>query len=207
MDLSQLIACGVAPTQARAFIGPINAHCPRFLINTRSRMAAFLAEGMWESANFAKLEESFFYREPASLVKTFSRAFRSSIDAVPYVMGKDIKGLANKVYAGVAGNGDEASGDGWKFRGRGCGITGRGNYERLGSMVARDWLSNPDDVATPDGAILSFCAYWTWRQLNQPADGSDIDAVTRKINPAMFGAAQRRQLFAECSSALIHWEV
>ena len=203
MTLADLIACGVAPTQARLFIDPVSRWCPAFGIVSPVRLAAFLAECIVESGAFVKMEESFFYRDPVRLAGVFRRAFKNPSDAVPFTLGKDPKGLASRVYAGVNGNGDEASGDGWRFRGRGpFQLTGRANYLLHGQAVGRDWIAYPDEVSTPSGGVLAACSFWKACGFNAPADASDIDTISRGINPAGLALVERAQRFSECLQAL-----
>ncbi len=100
------------------------------------------------------------------------------------------------MYSSRLGNGDEASGDGWKYRGRGpIQITGKDNYRSSGVAIGVDYLTNPELVAlSPDGART---AGWFWDHIggNSLADNSDIDALTKRINGGMTGAADRRARF------------
>ena len=103
------------------------------------------------------------------------------------------RALANRVYAGKIGNGDEASGDGWRFRGRGLKqLTGRANYARAATRCGRPYLDQPDLVALPDDAVLTACAFWVDAGCNERADAQDWDGITRAVNgPAMLQAVQR----------------
>ncbi len=198
MLLGQLVACGVAPTQARLYVDPVSRYAGQFSCDSPLRLAAFLGQAIHESNAFVSTEESLFYRDPAYLARIFRRAFRTPADAAPFVSkpGDDrSKRLANRVYAGVNGNGDEASGDGWRFRGRGpFQLTGRANYLSAGLRGGRDWLAAPDDVATPDGGTLAAFVFFVKVGGPALADSWSIDDLTRRVNPAMLGAAHRQQL-------------
>lgn len=198
MNLAQFIACGVHPTQARLFVDPISRYAGQFACSTPNRLAAFLGQAMHESNRFQSLEESLFYRDPARLAGIFSRAFHTPADASPYVSASGDNrsvALACRVYANVNGNGDEASGDGWRFRGRGpFQLTGRANYLAQGQKAGRDWITNPDDVSSPDGGTLAAFVFFVSIGGPSLADSWAIDDITRRINPAMLGAADRRQL-------------
>jgi len=110
------------------------------------------------------------------------------------------KELANTVYSNRIGNGDYDSGDGWRYRGRGVfQLTGRSNYAAAGAALWRPYKDEPDLVAQPLDACMTAGWYWDSRKLNLLAD---IDGITRKINPAMAGADDRRQRFEIAVMAL-----
>lgn len=194
--IERLIAAGVHPTQARAFADPLKAAMALFDISTDERQAAFLAQCMVESQNFTRLEENLFYSTPARLNAIFS-AITTNAEAAQYV--RNPKALANKVYANRNGNGDEASGDGWAFRGRGLfQLTGRANYKKASEGVGMGavYLHKPDLVATPSDACLTAGWYWQSHGCNQLIDAGDFDRTTRMINgPAMLHRHERAAAF------------
>jgi len=196
ITVAQLIGAGIAPTQAKAFVDALNQVLPLFNINTAPRIAAFIAQCAHESTNFTALEESLYYRTPERIramwpTRVPNLALAATLCRNPVV-------LANKVYSDRLGNGNEASGDGWKYRGRGLlQITGRGNYREAGFEAI------PEDVAKPYGAVMTACKFWSRNNLNALADSSNIDAVTRVINgPAMVGKVERRENFREALAAM-----
>lgn len=195
--IPRLIAVGIAPTQARLFAEPLSIAFERFEINTPSRVAMFLAQASHESAGFASLEESLYYRDPLRIVKVWPSKFTGYADAARFV--KKPEALANHVYAHRNGNGDEASGDGWKYRGRGLfQLTGRHNYAAAGEGVGAPYVDTPDLVTLPLHAALSAGWYWASRGLNDMADAKDVVGVTRAINgKALLGLDERRELFSE----------
>jgi putative chitinase len=194
LELNQLIACGIGPTQARVFLDPLRSAFEQFRIDTACRMAGFIAQAAHESTNFARLEENLHYSTPERIISTFS-SVRSIADAVPLI--RNPEALANHVYANRGGNGDEASGDGWRYRGRGLfQLTGRANYMAAGDALGTDLKGHPDRVAQPDMAVATSAWYWAAANCNELADGAQIDVITRKINGrAMLGAVERRNLF------------
>lgn len=200
--VSQLIDAGVAPTPARAFAEPLTAACAEFGISGPRQVAAFLAQAMHESAGFTSLEESLWYRDPARIATVFRSAFIDAAEAVPYARAPER--LANRGYAGRLGNGDEASGDGWRYRGRGLfQLTGRANYARAAAALGRPYLERPELVAQPADAARTAGWYWASRALSPIAERGDIDAVTRAINgSAMLGRAERASLYARTLRAL-----
>lgn len=193
LTLPTLIAAGVPPTQARQYVDPLAAACARFGINTPARIAGFLAQCRVESADFTRLEENLFYTTPERIRQVFPSRVASMADAARLV--RNPKALANCVYAGKIGNGNEASGDGFRFRGRGLKqLTGRANYADAASGLGRPYLDQPDLVALPDDACLTAAWFWTSAKANILADSAQWDAITRAVNgPAMLKADLRRQ--------------
>ncbi len=194
--IERLIAAGVGPTQARAFADPLKAAMGLFDISTDERQAAFLAQAMVESTKFTQLEEDLYYTTP-SRVNAFFSAIRTDEEAARYI--RNPKALANKVYANRNGNGDEASGDGWIYRGRGLfQLTGRGNYKKASEGVGMGavYMHKPDLVATPPDACLTAAWYWQSHGCNQLIDAGNFDTTTRLINgPAMLHKHERAAAF------------
>jgi putative chitinase len=120
----------------------------------------------------------------------------STVDQARALVGKP-QDLANIAYGNRNGNGDQASGDGWRYRGRGCiQLTGRNNYTAAALKCSEPYLDQPDLVATPGDACLTAGWFWDRNSLNRLADAGDIDGITRGVNgSAMAGAQERRQLF------------
>jgi putative chitinase len=203
LDLARLVAAGVAPTQARTFLAPLRAACEAFRIDTPARAAGFIAQCCVESTGFTRLEEDLFYRKPEWLRQVFSSYVPSL--AVAQTLTRNPRALANRVYAGRLGNGSEASGDGWAYRGRGLlQLTGRDNYANAERALALPLLVQPELAAEPTGACLTAAWYWHTRKLNHLADSAQWDAITRAVNgPAMLHAAQRRQMSSDAALALM----
>lgn len=202
IDLALLIACGVAPTQARQFADPLSEACQRFHIATPARVAAFVAQVAHESANFTRLEENLYYSTPERIRAIFPTRVPSL--QVAATLTRNPQALANRVYSNRLGNGDEDSGDGYRFIGRGLiQLTGRANYHVAGDALGRPYTTSPKLVATPEDA--AYTAAWFWASIggNDLADSSQIDALTRRINgPAMAGADDRRSRFDDNMRAL-----
>jgi putative chitinase len=190
---ANLVAAGIAPAQANLFAEPLTIACERFDIITPERVAAFLGQCMVESALFKHTEEVLYYNDPARIFSVFRSHFESVQDAIPYAM-KPAK-LGARVYANRLGNGDEASADGFKYRGRGLlQITGRDAYAGAGNGLAHDYVGQPDLVALPPDACLTAAWYWHTNDLNRLADAGDIDAITRAVNGrAMLDRDERKQ--------------
>jgi putative chitinase len=152
---------------------------------TRLRLIHFLAQIAHESDFIPRTENLNYSAE--GLVKTWPGRFRTIVEAAPYA--RHPEKIANKVYASRYGNGNEASGDGWRFRGRGwCQLTFRANYERFG------FADNPDALLTMDGAAKAAAMYWIDKDINTHADRDDIATVTQKVNGGTVGFADRLRI-------------
>lgn len=202
ITIASLIAAGIHPTQAKVFADPLNSVCQLYGIDTPVRQSAFIAQCAHESAGFSQLEECLWYRDPQHIQATFPDEVHS-IQQAQSLVGQPQK-LANCVYANKNGNGDEASGDGWTFRGRGLlQITGRANYTEASVGAGRNWVANPGLLTNPPDACLASAWLWNKRDLNTLADVSDIRSITRAINgPALDGLPDRQQWFEQCLRAL-----
>ena len=160
-----------------------------YWINSTIRKAAFLSQCHHESAGFKKLEENLNYN-PLRLTQIWPNRFPNVSFAKRYAHNPIA--LGNFVYSNRMGNGNELSGDGYKFRGRGLlQITGRVNYEIMHGALNIDCINNPDLLLVPDNAIRSACIIWTKLNLNQIADKEDIAAITKKINGGTNGLQER----------------
>ncbi len=201
ITVSNLVAAGIAPTQARAFLPFLSAACARFQINTPARIAGFVAQCRVESAGFTTLEEGLYYRDPARIMKIWPTRVTSIQQAQS--LTRNPQGLANVVYADRLGNGDTASGDGWRFRGRGLKqLTGKNNYIDAASELDRPYVTNPDLVATPKDACMTAAWFWHCIKGNVLADSAQWDAITRAVNgPGMLQADVRRQYSEEAVAA------
>lgn len=166
-------------------------------ITTPRRVAAFLGECSAESGGLLELEENLNY-SAARLCEVWPNRFRSAEAAEACAMSPEV--LANRVYADRMGNGDEASGDGWRFHGRGLiQITGRTTYAQFAQATNMTLDQAVDQAVTQAGAASSAAWFWTAHELNTLADTWSIDLLTRKINGGTDGAAERSRL---CEAAL-----
>lgn len=202
ITIATLIACGIAPTQARAFADPLATACARFSIDTPQRVAGFIGQCVVESVGFTRLEEGLFYTTPERIRSVFPSRVPSL--AVAATLARNPRALANRVYAGRLGNGDEASGDGWAYRGRGLiQLTGRDNYAAAAAGCGKLYLERPDLVAQPEDAALTAAWFWSSAGLNALADTKNWDGITRRVNgPAMLHKAERTAATLEALEAL-----
>ena len=162
---------------------------PEYEINTPKRVAAFLAQCAHESGGFIFLKENLNYKA-ASLRKVFPKYFPDDATAAAYA-NKPEK-IANRVYANRMGNGDEASGDGWKYCGRGLiQLTGKNNYTFFAASLDIPVEEASEYLETFEGAVQSACFFWEQNKLNQWADAGDILTLTKRINGGTIGLEDR----------------
>ena len=166
---------------------------PRYEITTVERVAAFLAQCGHESADFTVLKENLNY-SAEGLSKVFPKRFPTVAVAQPY--NRNPEKIANKIYADRMGNGPEASGEGYKFRGRGAiQLTGKENYSKFAASLGMDLTAAVAYCETLEGAIESACWFWTTNKLNALADATDIVALTKRINGGTIGLEDRKHHF------------
>jgi putative chitinase len=169
-----------------------NAICeilPVYEINTPERVAAFIAQCAHESGYFRFLRENLNYRAE-SLIKTFPRHFKTLEEAKRYERKPEM--IANKVYANRMGNSDEASGDGWRYLGRGLiQLTGKNNYTLFAASIDTPLEEIPEYLQTFEGAIQSACWFWEQNNLNRFADSRDIVTMSKRINGGTIGMEDR----------------
>lgn len=186
--LAELVQGGVTPVIV-AIAPVLQGEGEAAGVNTPLRLAHFLAQIAYESARFTRLVEDLDYG-PARIAQVWPRlAVRVGELAHNPVL------IANAAYGQIGGNHGEASGDGWRYRGRSLiQITGRWNYIHFGALIGVDLEHEPDRAAEPVIAARLALAYWTSRDCNADADRDDTEAVTRRINPACEGLAERKAL-------------
>lgn len=186
----QLEQLHIAPHWADA----LNATFERFNILTPRQQAAFIGQCGHESANFRVLEENLNYRA-ATLLKLFPRTPRRAWGFTPEEAAayeRQPKKIANRIYSNRMSNRDEASGDGYRFRGRGCiQLTGTANYHHAGQALGVDFIMEPDLVATPQYAALTAGWFWDTQKLNAIAESGNHLALTKKINGGTIGLDDR----------------
>jgi putative chitinase len=164
---------------------------PDYDINTPPRVAAFVAQCAHESGGFKFLKENLNYKAE-SLSRVWPKYFKDPAVAQQYAHNQEA--IANRAYANRMGNGNEASGDGWRFCGRGLiQLTGRSNYQAFADSIETDINDIPEYLATFEGAVQSACWFWESNNLNKWADAGDILTLTKKINGGTLGLADRQQ--------------
>ena len=165
---------------------------PDYEINTPQRIAAFVAQCSHESAGFTALKENLNYKA-ATLRKIFPKYFPTDDLANAYAnMPNKQEAIANRVYASRMGNGDEHSGDGYRYCGRGLiQLTGKSNYQSFADSLEMNVEDVPEYLATFEGAAQSACWFWETNNLNQWADKGDILTLTKRINGGTIGLEDR----------------
>ena len=173
-----------------------------FGITTNLRLAHFLAQCALESMGFTATVENLNYRA-ARLIQVFPKYFRG-VD--PNAYANNPAKIGSRVYANRMGNGDEASGDGFKFRGRGyIQLTGRNNYTSFSTFVGEDCVANPDLVATKyplASAAFFFKSNSIWSICDQGANDATVTRVTKVVNGGTHGLTERLQNFKTFMRAL-----
>lgn len=170
----------------------LNEELPKYGIDTRARIAAFLGQVGHESAHLNVLVENLNY-SAAGLRRVFPKYFPT--DALAKEYARRPAAIASRVYASRMGNSDEKSGDGWRYRGRGLiQCTGKNNYRACSVHLFGDerLLENPDLLIEPKYAVLSALWFWSTNMLNAFAD--DIDALTKRVNGGTNGLADRKAI-------------
>lgn len=179
----------------------LNKILPTYNIVTVDEVSAFLSQCGHESLDFTLFEEGLNYSADA-LHRTWPHRFPD--DATSNAYARQPQKIANKVYADRMGNGNEASGDGWLFHGRGAvQITGRNNYTAFARYKKMDLKLVPAYLVTIEGAIDSASWFWTTNKLNAFADKEDIEGLTRAINGGTLGLDDRKKRWGVCLSVLV----
>lgn len=162
---------------------------PIFEINTVGRVAAFIAQTAHESGGYTALKENLNY-SAESLHKVWPNRFPTVESAQPY--NRNPQAIANKVYGGRMGNGDESSGEGWLYCGRGLlQLTGKANYSAFSEYAGMSVEDAPAYIETPRGAVHSACWFWFSNDLNTYADAGDFVGMTKRINGGTIGLDDR----------------
>ena len=183
------------------WVDALNETFERFGIVTHAQQASFIGQCGHECGNFKVLEENLNYRAE-TLMKLWKSRFPTLEIANEY--SRNPKKIANKVYASRMGNRDESSGDGFRFRGRGCiQLTGHANYFHAGKACGEDFVMNPDLVATPKYAAMTAGWFWSTHKLNQYADARDYVSMTKKINGGTIGLNDRVKHISHALEILI----
>jgi putative chitinase len=200
MTAEDLIGClGCTEGNARRWAGPLTEAMDCNLIHTPVRQAAFMAQIGHESGLLTRLEENLNYNH-AALLGTFPKHF--SVENVDDYVRHPEK-IANRAYANRMGNGDEASGDGWRFRGRGLiQLTGRESYDLCGKALRIDLIADPDLLLQERHAADSAGWEWDTKLCNNAIDSGNFEKVCRLINGGLNGYASRLELWNKAKTYL-----
>jgi putative chitinase len=186
----QLKKMHIDPSLADAF----NETFQRFGINSPVQQASWIGQCGHECGNFRILEENLNYRA-ATLLKLFPRTPKRAWGFTPEEAAayeKQPQKIANRIYGNRMGNRDEASGDGYRFRGSGfLQLTGHSNFYHAGQALGEDFVMQPELVRTPKYAAMTAGWFWQTHKLNQYADSRDFVMMTKKINGGIIGLDDR----------------
>lgn len=176
IDRSELIQL---TSVADAWTNPLNEAMALYAITSQTRVEMFLATCLYESTGLTRLTENLNY-SAAALVRVWPSRFPPGI-AEQYQMRPQM--IANRAYANRGGNGDERSGDGWKYRGRGpIQITGKDNYAAAGAAIGMPLAEQPDLLLAPEAGALTAAWFWAENGCNGIADTADFPGTQGVVN-------------------------
>ena len=168
----------------------------RFDISSPARQACWIGQCGHECGNFRIMEENLNYRA-ATLLKLFPRTPKRAWGFTPEEAAayeKQPQRIANRIYSNRMGNRDEASGDGWRFRGAGfLQLTGHSNFWHASQALGEDFVMQPELVRTPKYAAMTAGWFWQTHRLNQYADSGDYLTLTKRINGGTIGLEDRKK--------------
>ena len=193
------------PHVSTAVFEPLNRAMTRFDINSKVRMAAFLAQIGHESGGLTVFEENLNYTAQG-LAKTWPKRFAEGgkPNELAQALARKPAAIASVVYANRMGNGDEASGDGWEYRGRGpIQVTGKDGYAAAGSALGISLLTTPELLLDPEYGCLAAARYWHATGCNELADTGQFTAITKKINGGINGLEDRKARWAKAKTVLL----
>ena len=180
---------------AEKWADALNAACEKYEITTANRIAGFLSQVGHESNGFQAVVENLNYSSHALMtVNGFAGHFTQE-EADEYQ--RQPERIANRAYANRNGNGDEASGEGWKYRGHGpIQLTGKDNHAAFFMESGIDVLSHPELLEQPDAGAMSAGWFWNNKHLNSLADAGDVVGMTKKVNGGLNGLDDRQMRYA-----------
>lgn len=191
LEILQAICPKTKKTVLAGYVEPLNIAGEYYeMFDNVKRIAAFLAQIAHESGGFNFVIENLNYSADG-LRKTFPKYFPTQELAMQYARQPDK--IANRVYANRMKNGDESSGDGFKFRGRGLiQLTGRDNYTRFSEALGLSLEETIQYLETPNGAVVSAGWFWDNNKLNVYCDKDDFVGLTKRINGGTNGLEDRK---------------
>lgn len=199
-DQLQRLCPRLGPVTAALLAPMFDAEGTRCDITTDARIAAWLARISVETAGLTEFAENLNYGAPG-LTATWPSHFPANL-ADAYA--RQPEKIANRAYAGRYGNGDEASGDGWRYRGRGClQLTFKDNYAAASGWTGLDLVGDPDQLGVAGlPAVRTAADFWRVNDLNALADASDIVGIVRKIDGGLNGLTATRAAYATARGQL-----
>lgn len=196
----------LSPSEITGWVNAFRKACHKYSLTTVNRVASLIGQAIIESNGLKTLEENLKYTSASRLLEIFKSDFKDEEDAKAYV-NKPEK-IANRVYANQGGNGDEESGDGWRYRGRGIGqLTLKGNYLPYFKSQGLPLDTNPDILLTKEYAVDSFAWYFRKNNLYKYCDIWDIKTLTKKINAASLHLKERIEMCNKVKEILMYEEL
>ena len=190
VNADQLRQLGIDPS----LVDPFNETFQRFGIITPAQQASWIGQCGHECGNFRIMEENLNYKA-ATLLKLFPKTPKRQWGFTPEEAAayeKQPQKIANRIYSNRMGNRDEASGDGFRFRGSGfLQLTGHSNFYHAGQALGVDFVMQPELVRTPMYAAQTAGWFWQTHKLNQYADSGDFVTMTKRINGGTIGLEDR----------------
>jgi putative chitinase len=191
----ELLRTVTTPELADMWAESLDETCERFAIDSPFRIAGFISNVAHESAGFKFVKENLNY-SAASLMRVWSSRFPTLEIAQRYAMQPEK--IANRAYSDRMGNGDEASGDGWRYIGRGLiQLTGKNNYVAYSMACDNEALQHPEIVEQPKYAAESAGWFWSVNRLNQLADNQDVVGMAKRINGGTHGLDDRQMKYSQ----------
>lgn len=183
-----------------ALTNSLNSLMSKYGVTTKDRIAGFLSQCGHESNGFTVLVENLNYSKDG-LLRTFPRYFTEET-AASYA--RQPEKIASKVYANRMGNGDEASKEGFVYRGRGAiQLTGKSNYQAFAKVIGKSLEETINYLSTMDGAVESALWFWQKNGLNELADKKDVVAMTKAINGGLNGFVERQSIYNKANQEMI----
>jgi putative chitinase len=201
LDLLQKVCPKTKKEVLEKYVLPLNKICRQYgILDNHKRIAAFLAQIAHESGGFNFTRENLNYSAKA-LQTVFRKYFTTEALAQQYE--RKPEQIANRVYASRMGNGDEKSGDGWRYRGRGLiQLTGKSNYQRFADFMKIKLDDVINYLETDEGAVASAAWFWDINKLNTFCDKDDFVGLTRRINGGTNGLEDRKHHYELALKAL-----
>jgi putative chitinase len=200
LELLKAIAPKTKQNVLEQYVGPLDEVAKYYdMYDNVHRAAGFVAQTAHESGGFNFIKENLNY-SASGLVKTFPKYFtQETAEAYQHQPEK----IASRIYANRMGNGDEASGDGYRFCGRGLiQLTGRSNYTKFSGDLGISVEDCVTYIETAEGATSSAGWFWDNNNLNQYCDSDDFVMLTKRINGGTIGIEERKRLYQIVLSTL-----
>jgi putative chitinase len=195
---SEMLRTITTPELADKWADALNETCERFAIDSPFRIAGFLSQTAHESGGFKFVKENLHY-SAASLMRVWASRFPTIEIAQQYAMQPEK--IANRAYCDRMGNGNEASGDGARYIGRGLiQLTGKNNYVAYSMACDNEALTKPEIVEQPKYAAESAGWFWSVNKLNTLADSQDVVGMTKRINGGTHGLDDRQMKYSKIMS-------